>query len=306
MTSSRKSLRVLIGGGSGFIGKELSSVLRNAGHEVTLISRTNRNGSLSWDQVSDPAFVIPETDAVVNLSGANIMGSLLWTSSFQQELISSRVNTTKSLASAIIGKRFKGGPPRVFVAGSAIGAYPSGVPGPTVDEDFSDYPQTFFGQLVKKWEEAATLPQDAETRLVRVRTGVVFGKEGALKSMTPSFKLGVATVAGTGTQYFPWIHLHDIVGIFNHAIQNDNVTGVLNGVAPEASTALDVTHAISRAMGGSFVTVHTPAPALKLMLGPERAAMLLEGHKVVPKRTLESGYKFKYTSLDAAIRDALS
>ena len=108
-----------------------------------------------------------------------------------------------------------------------------------MDEDSTDvYPPTFFGQLVKKWEESVTLPKDIPTRVVKVRTGVVFGNDGALKSLVPPFRWGVATVAGSGKQYFPWIHIRDIAGIFDHAIENENVTGILNGVSPEAATAM--------------------------------------------------------------------
>ena len=117
-----------------------------------------------------------------------------------------------------------------------------------------------MSQLVKKWEEAAEFKKEGEkeapsTRFVRVRTGVVLGKdEGAIKSLLPPFKLGVAHVAGTGTQYFPWIHIEDIVGIFAHAVLNENVTGILNGTAPEAATAL----------GNSFISTLSYSPTLIL------------------------------------------
>lgn len=330
--STGEGLRVLVGGGSGFIGSALTRHLASRGHSLRLISRTGASGGLSWEEVDKAG--LPPCDAVINLAGANLMGKLLWTQAYRQEVWDSRINTNKAIARAI-GKMNEAERPKVFVSASAVGYYPTGVPGPEVDEDHAPRADSWFGELTEAWEGAADEAADA-TRVVKVRTGIVLGRDGgALASMLPSFQFGMGNVMGDGRQYFPWVHLDDIVGLYEHAVVNDNVTGVVNGVAPDAKNAQEFAECLAKTMGTS-VKFHLPAFVIETMFGSEvpnvsfhsrlssfgtffttrhdttlttqhaqRAKLLLEGHKVIPKRTLASGYQFKHPQLEEALADVL-
>ncbi|ELR15036.1 protein C14orf124 family protein [Acanthamoeba castellanii str. Neff] len=287
--STGEGLRVLVGGGSGFIGSALTRHLASRGHSLRLISRTGASGGLSWEEVDKAG--LPPCDAVINLAGANLMGKLLWTQAYRQEVWDSRINTNKAIARAI-GKMNEAERPKVFVSASAV------------DEDHAPRADSWFGELTEAWEGAADEAADA-TRVVKVRTGIVLGRDGgALASMLPSFQFGMGNVMGDGRQYFPWVHLDDIVGLYEHAVVNDNVTGVVNGVAPDAKNAQEFAECLAKTMGTS-VKFHLPAFVIETMFGSERAKLLLEGHKVIPKRTLASGYQFKHPQLEEALADVL-
>jgi len=294
---------VLVGGGSGFIGTALVRHLAKQGHSLRLISRSKGSGGerLTWDEVEKQG--LPQCDAIVNLSGANLMATLLWTNSYRQEVWDSRINTTQTIAHAI-ERMSQSERPKVFVSASAVGFYPTGIPGPEVDEEYTPHVDSWMGQLTAAWESAADQARDL-TRVVKVRTGIVLGKEGgALASMLPLFKLGLGNVMGDGRQYYPWIHLDDIIGIFEHALIHDNVTGVVNGVAPDSQSAQEFAGCLAQVMGTS-VKLHVPSFIINLLFGPERGTLLLEGHKVNPKHTLQSGYKYKHPELREALRDIL-
>jgi len=177
--------RILIGGGSGFIGRNLDRFLTSLGHEVTLISRKPAPRSITWSDVESSG--IPEADAVVQLSGAPILDAP-WTEARQKELLSSRVDLTKLLVEAISKSR---SPPKVFIAGSAVGIYPSTI-GRQFNEESKEVANNFPGKLVQRWEESAALPASIKniTRLVHMRTGVVLAPEGgALEKNGDAFQV---------------------------------------------------------------------------------------------------------------------
>eukprot|EP01113_Clastostelium_recurvatum_P001549 TRINITY_DN1062_c0_g1_i1.p1 TRINITY_DN1062_c0_g1~~TRINITY_DN1062_c0_g1_i1.p1 ORF type:complete len:320 (+),score=64.81 TRINITY_DN1062_c0_g1_i1:57-962(+) len=295
---------IVIGGGTGFIGRALGSALTKRGHAVMNISRTAGKNNLTWADLAHKG--LPrDTKAVVQLSGANIMDKT-WTPERKKELIESRVEPTKMLVEAI---KKATSPPEVFVSGSAVGIYPSD-PSQTFDESSpvpSSPPVNFPSELCLKWEEAGRLPSDLESRVrhVTIRTGVVLDAEGgALPQMIFPFKFGFGGMIGSGKQYMPWIALDDIVGLFVHAIENPNVKGVLNGVAPEAATNSTMTSKLGKVMSRpTFMSV--PAFAINTMFG-ERAMMVLEGSQIVPTATLASGYMYQYPSLEGALDHVLT
>jgi len=297
-----RGLRVLIGGGSGFIGKSLTPHLTSQGHAISLISRTKNDNTITWGDIETSG--LPPCDAVVNLAGANLMGQLRWTQEYRQQVWNSRVGTNKAIARAIAQMK-REDRPKVFLSSSAVGFYPTGVPGPEVDEDYTPRADSWFGELTEAWENAAD-EANGLTRVVKLRTAVVLGPNGgALASMLPAFKFGLGNVMGDGGQYFPWIHIDDIVGIIEHSLLHDNVSGILNGVAPETRNAQEFAECLAQTMG-TTVKFHTPEFVVKAIFGAERARILFEGHKVIPKRTLKSGYTFKFPHLQEALTDVLS
>ncbi|XP_072024417.1 epimerase family protein SDR39U1-like [Amphiura filiformis] len=294
-------MQVIIGGGSGFLGTAIRRTLQQNGHKVTIISRTSGADRITWNQLEKTG--LPECDAVVGLSGENILNPLKrWNEQFQNEVRDSRLKTTASLVKAITQST---NPPKVFVNTSAIGIYPSSAT-EVYTEDFPAKDIDYMTKLCIDWEEAARLPSNHKTRQVIVRTGLVLGKDGgAIQQMIWPFWFGVGGVIGSGTQYFPWIHVDDLSGIFTHAIENDDVTGVLNGVSPKIVTNHGFTKAFGRALCRPTI-FPLPGFVVNAMFGPDRGVMLLEGQNVKPKRTLESGYKYRYDDIDEALKEIVS
>ncbi|KAL9974822.1 hypothetical protein ACROYT_G011912 [Oculina patagonica] len=291
-------MRVLVGGGTGFIGKALVDTLKRKGHEVTIISRTRAPGRITWNEISESP--LPECEAVVNLAGENILNPLKrWNEEFLQELRHSRLETTSTLAKKIADAT---NPPKVFVSSSAVGYYP---PSDTVEytEDSPPSSADVLTTLCNDWESSAKLPEDCKTRLVTLRIGVVLGRSGGMiqQSIWP-FWLGLGGIIGSGKQYFPWIHIDDMTGIIVHALENDHVTGVLNGVAPEIVTNQRFTKEYAGALWRPAI-LPTPAFVINFVFGEQRAKLLLEGQKVIPKRTLELGFKYQFPELKSALAD---
>lgn len=301
LINSKERMKVLVGGGTGFIGKALVGTLKQAGHDVTIISRTKAPGRISWNDVSKSP--LPKCDAVVNLAGENILNPLRrWNEGFLHDLRQSRIETTKTLARKIADAT---NPPKVFVSSSAVGYYP---PSDTMEYTEDCPPSSFdtLAQLCSDWEDSANLPDGCNTRVVKIRIGVVLGRNGGVIQQTIwPYWLGLGGVIGSGKQYFPWIHLDDMTGIITHALDNEHVAGVLNGVAPEIVTNEGFTKEYARALWRPAV-IPAPSFVFNLIYGNERAKLLLEGQKVIPKRTLELGYKFKFPQLKGALANIVS
>nr|XP_054748602.1 epimerase family protein SDR39U1-like [Lytechinus pictus] len=304
-TSSLKNMKVLIGGGTGFVGTALRKQLEVKGHKALLLSRSPGQDKVTWDEVRDNG--LPQCDAVVNLAGENILNpAKRWTEDFKQVVWKSRVETTSTLAEAISKTS---SPPSVFVGMSGIGYYPASASAEYTEEStVHDQDQDYLGRLCVEWERSMG-PLDGQedgVRKVVVRTAVVLGKTGgAMGQMKWPFYFGVGGVIGSGQQFFPWIHIDDIAGIFLHAIENEDVTGVLNGIAPKPVTNHGFTKALGAAMWRPTI-FPLPGFVVKGVFGDERAVMLLEGQKVLPKRTLDSGYKFRYPDINSALKEVVS
>ena len=174
------------------------------------------------------------------------------------------------------------------------------------DEDFVlKSPKSYLENLCKDWEDSAALPNTVNIRHVGIRVGVVLGPDGGIirQSYWP-FYFGLGGIIGTGKQFFQWIHIKDIVNLFVHAIENELVSGCLNGVAPNACTNYTFTKAYGAALHRpTFFPV--PEFAIQFLAGAERADIILKGNKIIPKRTLESGFQFQYPDIENAIKDIL-
>lgn len=291
-------MRVLVGGGTGFIGRALVEALKRKGHEVTIISRSQAPGKITWSEIAKLS--LPECEAVVNLAGENILNPLKrWNEGFLQTLRDSRIETTKTLAKKISEAS---NPPKVFVSSSAVGYYP---PSDTAEytEDSPPSSADALTTLCADWEKSAKLPDGCKTRLVTLRIGVVLGRGGGVIQQTIwPFWFGLGGVLGSGKQYFPWIHVDDMTGIIFHALENDHVTGVLNAVAPQVVTNESYTKEYAGALWRPAI-LPTPSFAVNFIFGQDRGKILLEGQKVIPKRTLEMGYKFQYPELKQALAE---
>eukprot|EP01112_Ceratiomyxa_fruticulosa_P007840 TRINITY_DN2040_c0_g1_i6.p1 TRINITY_DN2040_c0_g1~~TRINITY_DN2040_c0_g1_i6.p1 ORF type:complete len:326 (-),score=72.69 TRINITY_DN2040_c0_g1_i6:52-1029(-) len=293
--------KVLIGGGSGFIGSALGETLKRKGFEVLNISRSAGSGKITWSEIKERG-IPSDVHAVVSLSGANIMEKK-WTEERKKELLDSRITPTKILADAISNSKE---PPKTFVTTSAVGIYPSD-PSLTFDETYPalEKPaENFAIEICQQWEKAGELPNNisSKVRTVCVRSGFVLGDGGALAQMIPPFKFGLGGPLGSGQQWFRWITLRDIAGIFAHAVEND-VNGVLNGVSPGIVTNEEFSKGLGQVLHRP-VFLSVPKFALN-MIFQERAFLVTEGSKILPKRTIESGYQFKDTNIVDALKWAV-
>eukprot|EP01027_Heterolobosea_sp_BB2_P010960 GEZU01016000.1.p1 GENE.GEZU01016000.1~~GEZU01016000.1.p1 ORF type:complete len:335 (-),score=64.42 GEZU01016000.1:60-1064(-) len=329
-------MRVLIGGGTGFVGKALTQELKRRGHTVTHISRSTRNVGgadqvITWDQLKKSGKLPGPYDAAINLSGASLFDKR-WTHEYKQVMTDSRIKTTEILMTAIRNSKQEAKPsdiieihgndpnatPEVYVCASAVGIYPMRQHAREFteetyvadDEAMDEFPRQLCLQLEETVRrEAAAMPPESPLRTVFDRSGVVLGAEGgAFPQMALPIKLGFGGWFGwRGDQPFPWIHIEDSVGIYAHAIERPEVYGPLNAVSPDSpnTTSKSFVKALAKAMHRPAL-VGVPGFALKLALGAERASLLLEGQRVVPMRTESSGYRFKFPTVESAVQDLAS
>ncbi|KAL4657227.1 epimerase family protein SDR39U1 [Arapaima gigas] len=300
-------MRVLIGGGSGFVGRELTQVLRSQGHEVTIVSQQPGPGRITWADLERDG--LPPCDGAVNLAGENLMNPLRrWNESYKKDLFSSRIDTTRSLVKAIASSS---SPPKSWVLVTGVACYK---PSQTAEysEDSELTPYDFLSKLVKEWEGTGHLPENVahNTRQVIIRSGLVLGRSGgAMKQMLTPFWLGLGGMLGSGQQPFPWIHVADLAGIIACSLEPSSDPSrsspeLYNGVAPARNTNYEFTKALGQALHRPTL-FSVPGFVIRALLGAERALVLTEGQWVIPKKTIESGYKFQYPDLKSALQEVV-
>jgi uncharacterized protein (TIGR01777 family) len=302
-------MRLLLTGATGFVGRALVPALLAEGHTLTAWTRSPdsaRDGLGAKIEVLDAgkgdaalAAALGTCDAVINLAGAPIIGPR-WTAVRKVTLARSRVDLTARLVAAC---RAADRCPRVLVSASAVGYY-----GPRGDEVLTENSPTglgFLADLASRWEAAAAEAASLGARVVHLRTGIVLGREGgALQSQLPLFRLGLGGPFGSGRQWVPWIHLHDVVSIITAALRDECYTGPINVVAPEETSSRNFAHALGRAVSRPAV-LPVPALALRLALG-EAADALLDSQRVHPARLAQLNHRFTFPTLDGALADIVS
>jgi uncharacterized protein len=298
-------MKIVIAGGSGFIGSVLVDRFLAAGNDVVLLTRnpeklaSPKNKGLllvKWDGTTIGGWSkhLDGADAVVNLSGANIAGGR-WSNTRKKELRDSRLLPTRAIVQAISSVQHK---PKVLVNASAIGYYGS----PEVDSitEKNGEGNGFLGELCTQWEEEALKVKDDHVRVVLLRTGVVLDPSGgALKKMLLPFKLFAGGPLGSGKQWLSWIHRDDLVSIIVYAIENESIVHALNATAPVPVTMDEFAELLGRVMNRpSWIRV--PAFILKLVLG-EMSETVLQGCRVLPEKLLNSGFVFRYGNIIDAL-----
>lgn len=260
-------------------------------------------GEIQWRPASDPA--IPDTtplegaSAAIHLSGANVSAHR-WTESYKREMIASRVDSTRRLATTLAGLRK---PPRVFVVASAIGIY--GDRGDEILDESSQPGSGFLADLCQQWEAAAEPAGRAGIRVVHLRFGVVLGPgEGALKQMLPPFKFGLGARIGSGRQWMSWVGLEDLVAAVLFTLERQEIEGPVNVTAPNPVTNADFTAALGRQLHRPAL-LSVPPFAMKLLFGQMADEALLASARVEPRKLLENGFRFSQPNLDQALAAAL-
>ncbi|HEY4644291.1 MAG TPA: TIGR01777 family oxidoreductase [Bacteroidota bacterium] len=301
-------MRILLAGGTGFIGRKLYGALTGDGHSVTVLSRSDSTARrilgqkaavVEWDGKSLVGLrpSVDGLDAIVNLSGESIAGRR-WSSRQKERLLSSRLEPTRAIVKAI-GQSDK--KPALLINQSAVGYY-----GNTGDAEITEdhLPGSdFLATLCQKWEAEAKDAEEYGVRVVRLRTGIVLGRDGgALERMLVPFRLFVGGPIGSGKQWTSWIHLDDVIGVIRFALTNAKVEGPVNCTAPEALTNLRFSKTLGRILRRpSWAPV--PAFVLKVLFGEMAEAVLLGGQRVVPGKLMQLGYEFRFPRLQEAFED---
>jgi len=299
-------MRIVLTGGTGFIGRTLSAALARDGHRVILLTRSaerasdlsgplvtvvewNGRETGSWEQSLDGA------DAVINLTGAPIADAR-WTDARKQVLVESRVLTTRLLVRAMSRRSSN---PGTLISASGIGYY--GASDDCVLDEDAPHGQGFLADLCLLWEAEALRAEDFGARVVLLRTGMVLEQDGgALPKMSLPFRLLMGGPVMPGKQWISWIHRRDLIGLIQWALTNHGVSGPVNAVAPAAVTMTQFCETLGRALHRpSWLPV--PGLALKIVLG-ELGTLMTTGQRVSPEKALSRGYVYEYPTLDPALQ----
>jgi uncharacterized protein (TIGR01777 family) len=295
-------MNVTVTGATGFIGTRLTRALLDGGHTVHALGR-KRPASLpasvkfsEWrsDQQEPPQESLANAAAVIHLAGEPV--AQRWTPEVKKRIYSSRVDGTRHLVNALSTQSRR---PSVLICASAIGYY--GSRGDEVLTESSSPGDDFLAHVVVNWEKTAALAESLGIRVVRLRFGMVLGKEGgALAKMLPPFRLGVGGRLGSGRQWTAWIHIDDLIRLILFALTTTSVNGAMNATAPEPVTNAEFTKELAAAIHRPAI-FPVPKVALKLLFG-EMAGMLLASQRVIPDAAQRAGFEFQYPKLGPALR----
>jgi uncharacterized protein (TIGR01777 family) len=300
---------VLVTGATGFIGRALVRRLLERGDRVIALARDPLKAHrvlgaapMVMTRLADLPPALP-IDAVVNLAGAPIVARA-WTKERKRRLVESRIGVTRRLVDWLATRDRR---PEVLVSASAIGWYgpaaPNGGDDPALDER-APAGEGFAAVLCRAWEREAAGAAALGMRVCRLRLGLVLGPEGGmLRSLLPGFRAGLGAVIGDGRQWLSWIHRDDAVEMITRAIADPLFSGAINAVAPRPVRQAEFAEALGRVLHRP-VWLRFPAAALRALLG-DRASLLLEGPRVLPKRAQEIGFAFRCPELEPALRDLL-
>lgn len=295
---------ILLAGGTGLIGRKLAKIFRAKGYEVRVMTRHPKGhdtyASFGWDldEMRMEAAALKDIDVIINLAGEGIANKR-WTTQQKKKIIDTRVLSTKLLFDTVQSTQEI---PAAFIAASGIGYYgmvTQSQPFVESDEPGKDY----LGKTCVDWEAASLQFESIGIRTVILRTGVVLAKEGgALPKMTMTKKFGFLNALGSGKQYFPWIHIEDLVAIYQFALEHDKMTGIYNAVAPAMDTQNEFIDAIVKQGKGVWRLPNVPAFLMKALMG-EMSGLVLKGSPASCDKLLDAGYQFKYSDVADAVED---
>lgn len=295
----RRSVKVLLSGATGFVGRQLGLALTARGDEVIAIVRDAKKTKLpfkaelrEWSALGDFTGI----DAIVHLAGETV--AQRWEPWTKRTILSSRVDTARQIREAL--QNSPAVRPRVYLSASAIGIY--GDRGDALLKE-NELPANYFlSDVCVDWEKSATAFRNLVGRVVMLRLGMVIGEGGgAMSKMLPAFKLGLGGRLGSGEQWMSWIHLQDLVTMLLFAIDEPSIKGVYNAVAPGFVKNKDFTAELGKALGKP-ARLPAPAFALRLLLG-EMSTMLLYSQKVSPEKITAAGFRFRFADLPSALKN---
>ncbi len=294
--------KVLITGGTGLVGKRLSSLLQSKGYEVRIVSRSENPKSpyksFTWNvkqqSIDEKAF--EDLDYIIHLAGAGI-ADRKWSQQRKQEIIDSRVQSTNLLYHTVEKLQT---PLKGFISASAIGIYGS-ITSERIFEETDASGDDFLGKVCQLWEESAFQFKNKNIRTVVLRIGIVLSKSGgALEKM----KTPIITPLGNGKQYMPWIHIDDLCEMYVQAIENESYQGIYNAVAPEHNSNTSFSKILAKSFKKPFLPIGVPGFLLKIIFG-EIAALLLQGSRISSEKIKQRGFKFQFPHLKGALNNLM-
>lgn len=302
-------MKIFMTGGTGFVGTTLTKKLTQEKHHVTILTRALTEDSplpkgatyLEGDPTEKGTWQesVAEHEVIINLAGASIFRR--WSETTKEIIRDTRIHTTQNLVEALAARK---GKETLLLSTSAIGYY-----GFHEDEELvEDSPpgDNFLASLAREWESAALKAEAFGVRVALLRFGIILGKHGgALRQMLPLFNMYLGSPLGSGEQWFSWIHEEDLAGIYLHLIAQKNISGPINCTAPHPVRNMDLTRVLAEALGKPSFMPAVPGFMLRMIMG-EFGSVLLEGQRVLPKRVLDTGFRFKFPKIKKALQDLLN
>lgn len=299
---------VLISGGTGFVGRHLTQKLIANGYSVSILSRSKKTNTEDvfyyiWDvekQIIDDE-AIQKADYVIHLAGENIAEEP-WTKKRKEAILSSR-----ELSAQLIYKSLQRTNTKIeaFVSASAVGIY-GAINGQAICTEEMKPANDFLGITCQKWEAAVHPFEKLGIRTVKIRTGLVLGKnEGLLKKLSPVFKFRLGAALGSGEQYMPWIHIDDLTSIYLEAIKNPEMNGAYNAAITDDTTNQLFSKTLAKVYGYSIWLPNVPSFLIQFALG-EMSKLLLKGRRVSNAKLKDLGFQFVHTNLETTIKNCLS
>lgn len=298
---------VLITGGTGLVGKALTTALLATGYKVIILSRSTEGKKNSenilyarWDikkqQIDLPA--LQQADHIIHLAGAGVVEKR-WTIAYKKEIVESRTESSRLLIDALQKNTNK---VKTIVSASAIGWYGADADPVKPFTETNPAADSFLGNTCKLWEASIEPVISLGKRLVKLRTGIVLSNDGgALAEFKKPIRLGAAAILSHGKQIVSWIHIDDLCRMFVHAIENENMQGSYNAVAPQPVSNKALTISLAKAMNGKlYIPIHVPAFVLKLMMG-ESSIEVLKSTTVSCNKIADTGFVFNFTAIDTAL-----
>lgn len=303
---------VLITGGTGLIGKNLTSHLTSKGYEVIIVSRKPTHASddpkisfANWnvEEQKIDSDAIAKADYIINLAGAGVMEKK-WSENYKKEIIESRTRSGELLINALQKNTNN---VKAFISASAIGWYGGDTKALLhkngfIETDPAD--KNFLGETCRLWEESIEPVTKLNKRLVKLRTGIVLSNDGgAFTEFKRSLRFGIAAILGSGKQMISWIHIDDLCRMYIYAIENENLSENYNAVAPSPVNNKTLILKLAKKMRGQFyIPIHIPQFLLKLILG-QRSIEILKSATVSCEKVKATGFTFLYPSIDAALKE---
>ena len=294
-------MNILLTGGSGLIGSELTKILIENGHQVRILTREKEieHPFYHWEKDTIDEKVFENLDGIIHLAGSLI--AKRWTNSYKKEIFSSRVDTANLLFEYVkklnIDLKF-------FISASGTAYYGQITSNKIFKE--SDEPNIdFLGKVCVAWENAAYQFEKIGARVVCLRTSFVLSKNGeGFKLLKKPIQLGVGANLGNGKQWMPWIHITDLIQMYAEAVDNDKIKGSYNASSPQYINHSEFNHTLARKMNKPFFIPNIPAFVMKLALG-EMSSLVLNGSRIDATKIQETGFKFQYPTLEKALEELI-
>lgn len=299
-------MRIVIAGGSGFIGQKLTNYFANTGHEVIILTREFKEDRLNvsyveWlDKRKQPEAEIKKADVVINLAGVSIDRGR-WSKSHQAAIYNSRMTATNELLRIVQALPI---PPKVFINASAIGIYPASQTA-TYTEENVEVAHDFLGKTVVDWEEKAMSAQNLGIRVACMRFGVILGNGGgALPQMITPYRFFAGGTVGTGKQWLSWVHIEDVIRAIVFVMKRPAISGPVNVTAPSPKKMKQFGQTIAKTIDRPH-WLPVPALMMRIVLG-KKSDLVLKGQYVTPDVLINNGFTFSYPTLEKALADLLS